>query len=95
MYGYIMQRTQIYLTPREAAALDAAARRTGQTRSHLIREAIEAVYLGEADLSAQLAALDRSAGAWADRDEDGEAYVDRVRPGALAKRLASPDPGAD
>ena len=46
MYTYIMQRTQIYLTSREAAALDAAARQTGQTRSHLIREAIEAVYLG-------------------------------------------------
>lgn len=86
-----MQRTQIYLTPREAAALDVAARRTGHTRSHLIREAIEAVYLGEADAAAQLDALDRSAGAWADRAEDGEATVERLRPGALARRLAALD----
>ena len=82
-----MQRTQIYLTAREAAALDAAARRTGHTRSHLIREAIEAVYLGEVDATARLEALDRSAGSWADRTEDGEAYVERLRPGRLAGRV--------
>ncbi len=89
MDGYIVQRTQIYLTPREAAALDAAARRTGHSRSHLIREAIETVYLGEADVSAQLDALERSAGVWADRVDDGEATVERLRPGALARRLAA------
>lgn len=82
-----MQRTQIYLTPREAAALDAAARRTGHTRSHLIREAIEAVYLGGSEVTDRLEALDRSAGTWADRDEDGEAFVERVRPGGLARRV--------
>lgn len=89
-----MQRTQIYLTPREAAALDAAARRTGQTRSHLIREAIETVYLGGSEPADRLDALDRSAGAWVDRTEDGEAFVERLRPGRLAGRigLAVKDP---
>jgi len=91
MYPYIMQRTQIYLTAREAAALDAAARRSGHTRSHLIREAIEMVYLGGSDTLARLDALDRSAGAWADRAEDGEAAVDRLRPGALAARVGLPE----
>lgn len=87
MYPYIMQRTQIYLTARESAALDAAARRTGRTRSHLIREAIEAVYLGGAAVRERVDALDASAGVWADRDEDGEAYVEAVRPGRLAERV--------
>lgn len=35
-----MRRTQIYLSERETEALDRAAKATGLTRSHLIREAI-------------------------------------------------------
>lgn len=42
MYAYIVERTQIYLSREQAAALDREAKRTGTTRSHLIREAIEA-----------------------------------------------------
>jgi predicted transcriptional regulator len=85
MYTYTMQRTQIYLTKREAAALDRAARETGQTRSRLIRDAIEARYLTDADQDAVVAALEASAGIWADRTETGEQYVERVRPGRLAR----------
>ena len=93
MYAYIMQRTQIYLTARESAALDAAARRTGRTRSHLVREAIELVYLGGVAIRDRVDALDASAGVWADRDEDGEAYEEAMRPGRLAERIRRDHPG--
>ena len=85
MYVYIMERTQIYLTQRETAALDRAARETGRSRSDLIREAIEARYLTSSDLDATVAALDGTAGIWADRAESGEAYVERMRDGRLSK----------
>ncbi len=37
-----MNRTQIYLTEAQAAALDARAKALGRTRSDLIREAVDA-----------------------------------------------------
>jgi Arc/MetJ-type ribon-helix-helix transcriptional regulator len=85
MYTYIMERTQIYLTPRESAALEAAARRTGHTRSHLIREAIEAVYLTELDREERHRVLDTTAGAWSGRRETGEQAVERMRSGRLGR----------
>ena len=85
MYTYIMQRTQIYLTRRESEALDRAARETGRTRSQLIREAIEARYLASRDEAGLLEAIEATAGLWADRTETGEAYVERIRRGRLAR----------
>ena len=85
MYVYIVERTQIYLTKRETAALDQAAGETGRSRSDLIREAIEARYMTSSDLDATTAALDGTAGIWADRAESGEAYVERMRHGRLSK----------
>jgi hypothetical protein len=90
MYIYIMERTQIYLSARESAALDAAARRSGHTRSHLIREAIEAVYLAGPDRDERQRALEVSAGAWTGRREAGEQVVERMRSGRLV-RLLGPD----
>jgi hypothetical protein len=81
MYTYIVERTQIYLSREQAAALDREARRRGQTRSHLIREAIDRVYLSEPSIEEVLAALEASAGAWANRTESGEEYVERIRSG--------------
>jgi hypothetical protein len=81
MYTYIVERTQIYLSSEQASALDREARRRGQTRSHLIREAIDRVYLSEPSIEEVLAALEASAGAWKDRSETGEEYVDRIRSG--------------
>ena len=81
MYTYIVERTQIYLSREQAAALDREARRRGQTRSHLIREAIDRVYLSEPSIDEMLAALQASAGAWKNRTETGEEYVDRIRSG--------------
>jgi hypothetical protein len=80
-----MERTQIYLTRRESAALAKAAKATGRTRSQLIREAIEARYLASMDAAAWGAALEDSAALWADRAETGEAYVERLRSGRLAR----------
>ena len=87
MYTYIVERTQIYLSREQAAALDREARRRGQTRSHLIREAIDRVYLSEAAQDEVLAALDASFGAWKDRSETGEEYVDRIRSGDRLAQL--------
>jgi metal-responsive CopG/Arc/MetJ family transcriptional regulator len=76
-----MERTQIYLSREQAAALDREARRRGQTRSHLIREAIDRAYLSEPSKEEMLEALDASFGAWTDRSESGEEYVERIRSG--------------
>lgn len=86
MYTYIvMERTQIYLTARESAALDAAARRTGHTRSHLIREAIEAMYLRDTDIDERARALRATAGIWADRPETTDEIIAGFRTGRIAR----------
>ena len=82
---YIMQRTQIYLSERETEALDRAAKATGLTRSHLIREAIAERYLRRADAGDLERVLRETAGAWRDRDETGEEVVERLRAGRLAR----------
>ena len=86
MYTYIMQRTQIYLSAEEARALDRLARRTGRTKSQLIREAIDQVYLGSRhDPEQMLSAIARAAGSWKGRSETGSEYVERLRGGRLAR----------
>ncbi len=42
---YIMTRTQIYLTDREARAVEQLARKTNKTKSDVIRHALD-LYLG-------------------------------------------------
>jgi predicted transcriptional regulator len=79
-----MNRTQIYLSDEEVEALEREARATGRTKSLLIREAIDRVYLGGRDASELLRALEASAGAWR-RREDGASYVERIRSGRLAR----------
>lgn len=85
MYTYIVERTQIYLTARESAALDAAARRTGHTRSHLIREAIEQVYLRGTDIEERARVLRATAGIWADHPETTEEILASIRTGRIAR----------
>lgn len=87
MYTYIVERTQIYLSREQSAALDREARRLGTTRSHLIREAIDQAYLAAPDRERVRAALHESAGAWADRTEIGEEYVERIRGTGRMTRL--------
>jgi hypothetical protein len=54
--------------------------------SALIRAAVNSVYAIERSTETDLAAMRRGLGAWRDRDFDGAAWVDQVRPGA---RLSS------
>ena len=77
-----MNRTQIYLSEEEIVALDGQAKETGRTRSQLIREAIDKVYLAS-KRRALREALDRSQGAWRGRRGDGAASVERLRAGRL------------
>lgn len=84
MYTYIVERTQIYLSTEEARALARLAQRTGRTKSQLIRDAIDQVYLGPRhDRDQVLAAIGKSAGSWRGRDESGAQYVERLRRGRL------------
>lgn len=96
MYTYIVERTQIYLSKAQAAALDNEARRTGTTRSHLIREAIEARY-GNAgnDRDRIRQVLEATAGLWSDREETGTEYVDRMRSGRRLQDVSLRTEGAD
>ena len=91
MYTYIVERTQIYLSREQAAALDREAKRTGTTRSHLIREAIEARYGPDRSGDEVREALRATAGLWSDRPESGEAYVERTRSGRRLRDLYPAD----
>lgn len=79
MYIYIVERTQIYLSRDQAAALDREAKQRGQTRSHLIREAIDQTYLAGHDADELTAALDSSFGSWKGLGVTGEEYVHDIR----------------
>ena len=86
MYTDVVHRTQIYLDDEELAALEAAAKRTGASRSELIRRAIRTQY-GEHPVASRLEALRSSAGAWTARDYTGSEYVDSMR-GDVNERLS-------
>ena len=94
MYTYIMERTQIYLTREQAEALDREAKRTGTTRSHVIREAVEERYAMRRDAGSIEAGLRASAGAWKNRRESGAAYVERMRTGSRWQELYPDDAAA-
>ena len=86
-----MHRTQIYLSAEHIDALDEASRRLHRSRSELIREAIELQYIDRRQREERLKALMESAGAWADREYDGEEFVERLRTGERLRRLYPDD----
>jgi hypothetical protein len=87
MYTYIVDRTQIYLTPEESAALEQAVIATGKTKSQLIREAIDEKYGTRPTLEEFMAVLDRAFGAWKEEPgEDRSAYLQDLRRADLAKQ---------
>lgn len=101
MYTYTVDRTQIYLTPEESAALERASIETGKTKSQLIREAIDEKYVPHRSLEEFMAVLDASFGAWKEEPgEDRSAYLEDLRRADLAKqryleRLRRAGPSSD
>ena len=84
MYIYIMkERTQIYLTREERFALEREARLQGRTKSQLIRDAIDRLYLQPQNAEV-VEALTRSHGTWR-REQSGAQWVERRRSGRLAR----------
>jgi hypothetical protein len=81
-------RTQITLNDEQYARLRAESEQTGVGVAELVRRAVDTSYR-TVSREERLAAIEAGFGAWGDEvhDEDGAAYVERIRPG-MAKRLA-------
>lgn len=77
-------RTQITLTDDQYEALRRESARTGLSLAELVRRALSANRTAGGPEGAR--ALQASFGCWADRELDGAAYVERLRPG-LGQRL--------
>jgi predicted DNA-binding protein len=65
---HAMVRTQIYLTREEQLGLRALSRRTGLSKSELIRQAIDSMLTNEQE-SDRLALLQQARGIWRDRTD--------------------------
>ena len=86
MYPYItVRRTQIMLTEAQHARLRDEAARSGHSLGELIRRAVDERY-GVLSDAERLRLFDGAFGAWADRQESGAEYVERIRSGT-ARRL--------
>ena len=79
-------RTQIMLSEDLHDAVSREAARTGLSLAEIVRQALAARY--RRDRSGASRAVAASAGAWADRDYDGESYVEELRPG-LGRKVTS------
>jgi hypothetical protein len=81
-----MHRTQITLTDAQYSRLRDESARSGRSLAELVRRALDERYetVSTAD---RLRLLDGAFGGWSDRDEDGAAFVERVRSGT-SRRLA-------
>jgi len=85
---YIMRRTQIYLDEEQSRKLAERAKATGKTKSHLIREAIDAHLNEPEDEQAQLerfrAAVKATFGI-APYLPRGDKYVDELRAASVRR----------
>ena len=79
--GYIMQRTQIYLTEEQGRLLKSRSQATGCTVSELVRAAIDGAYAPRRELTTadRVRLARRTAGAWKEFPETGAEYVERIR----------------
>ncbi len=73
------------LSEAQHARLRDEAARAGCSLAELIRRAVDERY-GELSDAERLRLFDGAFGAWKDRQEDGAAYVERIRSGS-ARRL--------
>jgi hypothetical protein len=82
-----MHRTQISLTDAQYERLRSESASSGHSLAELIRRALDERYgtVSEAD---RLKLLDSAFGGWADHEENGTAFVERVRTGT-ARRLSA------
>lgn len=81
-----MLRTQVSLTEAQKRLLDRESAESGLSLSELVRRAIVRCYGVERVLDDDLRRLRSGFGAWDEREETGDQYVERLRP---AQRLAS------
>jgi hypothetical protein len=82
-----MHRTQITLTDAQYARLREESAGSGRSLAELVRRALDERYDSVSKLE-RLRLLDSAFGGWADRDEGGAEFVERVRSGS-ARRLRS------
>jgi hypothetical protein len=84
-----VRRTQLYLDNDLWDALHDRARRSGQTVSSLVRDAVRDRYLG--NLEQRKAAMQTVVGIWKDRTDlpETEKYVRSLRGGTRLKRAYS------
>jgi hypothetical protein len=75
-----MRRTQITLTEAQYRLLRDESAASGHSLAELIRQAVDQHY-EELSVGERLALVDSAFGGWADRNEGGEDFVERVRTG--------------
>jgi hypothetical protein len=82
-----MHRTQITLTDEQYIRLREESTRSGNSLAELVRRALDSHY-ETVSTTDRLQLLASAFGGWTDRDENGAAFVERVRTGT-ARRLRS------
>lgn len=82
-------RTQVVLGDEQYELLKQESARSGLGLGELVRRAVDQAY-GRGSPDDRRRRLEESRGAWADRDLDGEQYVEALRRG-LGRRLAELD----
>jgi hypothetical protein len=82
-----LHRTQITLTDAQYASPRDESSSSGHSLAELVRHALDERY-GAISKTDRLRLLDSAFGAWADREQSGAEFVDRVRSGT-ARRLRS------
>lgn len=81
-----MHRTQITLTDSQYERLLRESDASGLSMAEIVRRRLDQAD-GGTSLEQRRAALRESAGAWRDRDFDGEQYVEQIRDPGLGERL--------
>jgi hypothetical protein len=81
-----MHRTQITLTDGQYERLRRESDSSGLSMAEIVRRKLDAAE-GRESVDQRRRSLRASAGAWRDRDFDGEQYVEQIRSQGLGERL--------